>query len=339
MTIPLNSREHIDHDEFMKTRSAVIKEQSDADVKAHIESVNYLIDAIENAHVESVIDFSRNEEARHHIDNIHNKSPRVFGHGGKKTVFSKEDGVEFVDALKKEFGLTDSSEEDAKPSPLETFVSNYVVPEKGGDTRLDEEYAAYLNAEEIAVADAGIHKEVLYKEQQIPPETVTPAEPVDETKSAYRDQNLGLAFIAMQTKAFDLTEARINKLVDQLAELNAVNKDLSDLLNGLTMCKESGKADFSKDDEMQAIIDRLFGVNPKIFGNQKSYVFNDGKQIDMVLASIDGEIKGKVAEVNQVTMFINVRFDERVQYSENARKVLEMLIRHCESIISKYHKT
>jgi len=90
---------------------------------------------------------------------------------------------------------------------------------------------------------------------------------------------------------------------------------------------------------MQILIDRIFTVNPKIFGNQKNYAWDSEKQIDVLLSGLDAEIKTKIAEINQVTMFINVRFDERVQYSENSRKILDMLIRHCESIISKYHKT
>src|ERR1700738_3321211 len=141
MTVPLNSRHDIDHDEFMKTRDAVIKEHSEVDVKDHIASVNFLIDELERARKEDIIDFSRNEAARQHIDIVYNKSPRVFGHGVKQTVFSKETSVEFIAALKKEFGLTDPSEHtDAKPSPLETFVSNFTVPEKD-DTRFDEQLA------------------------------------------------------------------------------------------------------------------------------------------------------------------------------------------------------
>jgi hypothetical protein len=160
-----------------------------------------------------------------------------------------------------------------------------------------------------------------------------------KTSASYRDANLGLAFIAMQTKAYETNESRINVLIAKLAQLNDVNKDLSDLISVLTGCKESGKADFSNDPEMRSVIDRLYEVNPKIFGNQKTYTWNSSNQIDIVLQGLDAEVKTKITEVNQTTMFINVRFDERIQYTENARKVLEMLIRHCESIISKYHKT
>ncbi|HEY2811305.1 MAG TPA: hypothetical protein VGJ00_07965 [Rhabdochlamydiaceae bacterium] len=157
-------------------------------------------------------------------------------------------------------------------------------------------------------------------------------------KPAPKDHNLALAFLHMQKHTHDVKEERINELISQLAEVNEENKDLHDLMSVLTACKEGGKADFSDNPEMKGIIDRLHKLNPKIFANQKTYVWNSSTQIDVTLSALDSEVKMKVSKTNQLLMKIHLGYDERIQFTENARKVLEMLIRHVESIISKFNK-
>lgn len=329
MTVTIDSNHMLEHDRFMKKVDETIKQQSDADIDEVIEIVNELIDALSRVREEEKADFSRNEAMRHKIDRLFEKNPRAFGYEKTYSWNTPEEREEILSALKEQFKIGSKKSTEKEPIPLDQLLmSNPSAPEKQNDTRLDPQLAETLNAQEIAMADPD--QELVNAVADLPPE---------ETKKwIFKDVNLGMAFINMQVKAFDITEGRIHKLVKQLSHLNEINKDLSDLINAVTGCKETGKADFSKDPEMSAIIDRVFEINPKIFGHQKAYSWNTEKQIDVLLSSLDAEVKTKVAEVNQVTMFINVRFDERVQYSENSRKVLDMLIRHCESIISKYHK-
>jgi hypothetical protein len=326
MTVTIDSNHLLEHDKFMKEVDATIKQQSDADVDEVIEIVNELIDALSRVREEEKADFSRNEAMRHKIDLLFEKNPRLFGYEKTHSWNTPEERAEFLLALKEQFKIGTKKSTGKEPIPLDQLLmSNASASEKVTDTPPEEELAE-------APSDP----------DHIPEELVNAVAdllPEETKKWVFKDVNLGMAFINMQVKAFDITEGRIHKLVKQLSHLNEINKDLSDLINAVTGCKEGGKADFSKDPEMSAIIDRVFEVNPKIFGHQKTYAWSTEKQIDVLLSSLDAEVKTKVAEVNQVTMFINVRFDERVQYSENSRKVLDMLIRHCESIISKYHKT
>ena len=318
MTVTIDSNHMPDHDRFMKEIDATIKQQSDADIDEVIEIVNELIDALSRIREEEKADFSRNEAMRHKIDRLFEKNPRIFGYEKTYSWNTSEEREEFLSALKEQFKIGSNKPTGKEPIPLDQLLMS------------SEKQPAVDLSPELTEAPSDPDQDLLNAVADLLPE---------ETKKwVFKDVNLGMAFINMQVKAFDITEGRIHKLVKQLSHLNEINKDLSDLINAVTGCKEGGKADFSKDPEMSAIIDRVFEVNPKIFAHQKTYSWNNEKQIDVLLSSLDAEVKTKVAEVNQVTMFINVRFDERVQYSENSRKVLDMLIRHCESIISKYHK-
>jgi hypothetical protein len=257
-------------------------------------------DLIKRLSTEQEVDFTHDEEMRQITDELFEKNPRAFGYV-KAYSWKKEERDQLIADLKEHFEMVDSPAPSLKsPMPLEQLF----VP---------------------AVQEP--------KPEAPPPPAKKPE------KREFKDVNLGLAFIHMQAKAFDITEERIHKLIKQLSHLNAINKDLSSFINAVTRNKESGKADFSADPDMRAVIDRIYEVNPKIFGNEKVYAWSGEKQLDVLLSSLDAEVKTRIAEINQVTMFINVRFDERVQFAENSRKVMDMLIRHCESIISKYHKT
>lgn len=156
-----------------------------------------------------------------------------------------------------------------------------------------------------------------------------------------RDYNLGFEFVKLLDHSFDITENRIKELLDQFSTLNKELKDLSDLINTLTACKEEGVADFSGDEEMRAIIDRIYAINPRIFSGdtEPRYVWNTEKQIDITLQSLDAEVKAKTAEVNQVTMLINVRYDERTQGTEVAKKGVDMWSNFEKAIIANTRKT
>lgn len=244
-------------------------------------------------------DFTRDEAMRQKIDELFEKNPRAFGYV-KSYSWKKEERDQLIAALEEHFEMPAPPAPTLKSSmPLEQLFTPSVQESK-------------------------------------PQAPSAPAK--KPAKVEFSNANLGLAFVQMQAKAFDLTEERIHKLVKQLSHLNAINKDLSNFINAITRNKESGKADFSNDADMKATIDRLYEVNPKIFGNEKIYAWSGEKQLDVLLSSLDAEVKTKIAEINQVTMFINVRFDERVQTSENARKGVDMDSKSKESIISKYNK-
>jgi hypothetical protein len=306
MTVTVDSTHAPEHEKFMKKIDATLKKHNEENIVEIIENVNELIDALSTLREDEKADFSHHDDLRQTIDRVFEANPRAFAYEKTYNWDTQKERDELISALKEQFQGARKTSLKKEPIPLEQLLMAAPEPE----------------------------------EVEPPPPETEPENPQEETKKwVFKDVNLGYAFIKMNVQAFDITEARIHKLVRQLSHLNEVNKDLSDFINALTRCKESGKADFSKDDEMQVVIDRIFEVNPKIFGGQKMYAWQSEKQIDVLLSAVDGEIKTKIAEINQVTMFINVRFDERVQYSENSRKVLDMLIRHCESIISKYHKT
>ena len=245
------------------------------------------------------VDFTRDEEMRQKIDELFEKNPRAFGYV-KNYSWKKEERDQLITALEEHFEMPAPPAPTLKsPMPLEQLFTPSV--------------------------------------QESKPEA-PPAPAKKAVKEGYKDPNLGLAFILMQAKAFDITEERIHKLVKQLSHLNAINKDLSNFINGVTRNKESGKADFTNDADMRATIDRLYEVNPKIFGNEKVYVWNGEKQLDVLLSSLDAEVKTKIAEINQVTMFISVRFDERGQFSQIALKSVDMESKGKESMVAKQSK-
>jgi hypothetical protein len=332
MTVTIDSDHILEHNKFMKKIDTTIQQQKEADVDESVEHVNELIDALQKTSEEQKADFSRDASMRRKIDHLFEKNPRAFGYEKNYCWGTAEERSEMIVALQEEFNVASKNQSKKEPMPLEElFMSPAAsVKEEQEDVHLDPEVMEALDK---------LDPELIEELSQNGPAILEKGSPEEKKKWVFKDVNLGYAFINMQMKAFDITEGRIHKLVRQLSHLNEQNKDLSALINGLTRFKESGKADFSNDPEMRAFIDRIYEMNPKIFGNQKAYAWNTEKQIDVLLSSLDSEVKAKVAEINQVTMFVNVRFDERIQYSENPRKVLDMLIRHCESIISKYHKT
>lgn len=159
--------------------------------------------------------------------------------------------------------------------------------------------------------------------------------------------NLALEFLQAQQKAFDHTEGNINTLISTLSLLNDQNRDLQKLIAALTHSKKDKKdADFSEDEEMQETIRRIHDFSPQIFG---SFVNHDGIEqeydpkiyvfklddIETSLTLLDSSVKDQVSKVNETTMYINQGYEDRIQYTENAQKTLEMLTRHIDSILGK----
>lgn len=147
--------------------------------------------------------------------------------------------------------------------------------------------------------------------------------------------NLGLECIKMQARAFDLCESRIHDLLSKLEQQNEVNKHLTHLVTKLTHAKESKKADFTQDPETMQAIDAIHAHNPAIFNDNKTYQWQNEAEIDAALSALDAQIKLHVDEINQTTLLLNMRYEERVQYTESALKTIEICIRHNELILQK----
>jgi hypothetical protein len=148
--------------------------------------------------------------------------------------------------------------------------------------------------------------------------------------------NLGIEFLRAQDLAFRATEDKILARIDELSLLNEQNRDLQKLVTALTRAKQDKSkktVDFSDDIEMQHAIDRIHQLNPEIFGTPV-YIFR-AEEIETTLTLLDNQVKDQVTRINTVTMYINQDYQERVQYTENAQKTLDMLNRHTESIIRK----
>jgi hypothetical protein len=287
-------------------------------------------------------DLSRIEKTRKNIETLYKARERTFGYKLQELEDYNQDEIDaIIEDLKSHYDIQTEKQDISSKAEFNPYIPQAPQPASN-----PAETAAPKPQEPQANSPTG----------KTNPDTA----PKPSEKKQYTDVHLGRAFIDMQNRAYEINEVRIKKMIDDLTHLNATNKDLSDLITIFTRHKEKGKADFTGDPETRSLIDRIHKVNPKIFGggnasDKKSdsalpglapevkdpqiYVFDNEKQIDIVLAGLDAEVKAKIAEVNQATMMINLRFDERIQYTENARKVLEMLIRHVESIISKYHKT
>lgn len=170
---------------------------------------------------------------------------------------------------------------------------------------------------------------------------------IGESMTAVHGYNLALEFLQAQQKAFDFTETNINSLISNLSLLNDQNRELQKLIAALTHAKKDKKdADFSEDQDMQETIRRIHDLNPQIFGSfvnydelqdvydPKIYVFKLD-DIETSLSLLDSAVKDQVSKVNETTMYINQGYEDRIQYTENAQKTLEMLMRHIDSILGK----
>jgi len=146
--------------------------------------------------------------------------------------------------------------------------------------------------------------------------------------------NLALESLQAQEKAFDFTEHKIGQLIKDLESCNERNRDLQDLIASLTRArKEKKKADFSEDIAMQNAIDRIHEFAPRVFGTPV-YIF-EFEELETTLTLLDTSVKDQVSKINEITMYINQAYVDRLQYTENAQKMLDTLMRHNDSIISK----
>ena len=113
---------------------------------------------------------------------------------------------------------------------------------------------------------------------------------------------------------------------------------VSQLSNRLSYCKESGKAVFSNDPEMCAIIDHVRSLDSSIFGISLSYDWDSSTDIDVTLQALDGLTKAKFSDINEKMMYVNKGYDDRLLITEGMQKLVEMSIRHLESLVSKQRK-
>ncbi len=148
--------------------------------------------------------------------------------------------------------------------------------------------------------------------------------------------NLGLEMTQCYMKYFDAREVELNGLIDKLSASNNDIRMINDLVNKLTHGKKKDKkADFSSDEEMRNIIDRVYERNPSIFDDNKTYNFKSEDEIDTVLQGLDAELKMLAADLNENLMKINNKYEDRSQMTENARQVLKEAEDHIASIIRK----
>ena len=90
-----------------------------------------------------------------------------------------------------------------------------------------------------------------------------------------------------------------------------------------------------KTQEMREAIVRIHEADPHILGDSANVLLYKLDDIDDVLSVIDGKVKDQASKINETTMYIQQNYQDRVQFTENAQKTLEMLIRHVDSIFPK----
>lgn len=150
--------------------------------------------------------------------------------------------------------------------------------------------------------------------------------------------NMGLEMTQCYTKYFDAREVELGGLIDKLSASNNDIKMINDLVNKLTHAKkkkDEKNADFSNDEEMRNIIDRVFERNPTIFDGTRTYTFKSEDEIDTVLQGLDSELKMLAADLNEALMKINNKYEDRAQMTENSRQVVKEAGDHIASIIRK----
>jgi hypothetical protein len=166
------------------------------------------------------------------------------------------------------------------------------------------------------------------------------------------DYNVTQIYLDLHEKIHEAQEATISKRIETLDQLNAQNGLLHELLCALTLASKNkdpndksktNEADFTNDHKMREIIEEILTFAPEIFGNcdmQKGehLVWKTEDEVQSALKRIDERVRLQVSEVSRVTMFISKDYEDRIQYTESALKTLEMMIRHIDSIISKYRK-
>lgn len=151
---------------------------------------------------------------------------------------------------------------------------------------------------------------------------------------------LGNIFLReLQQPVFQTQEATIRNWIDKLVEFKEINQSLANLVSKLTHAKslkDKKPAADLRDQESMQIIDSVFNINPAIFNNQKTYVWNSVDEIEATLKGLDLQLKTQMELANEATLHLNEAYSKRGKCDEAAMKILEMYIRHIESIIAKY---
>ncbi len=151
--------------------------------------------------------------------------------------------------------------------------------------------------------------------------------------------NLPPAFLSLHDQAYDHAETTIHKLIDEMQVIKSDCDYVAKLSNRLSHCKAAGTVDFSDDPEMRQNIDHVHSLDPSIFGGQLRYDWQSSTDMDITLQALDGLTKAKFSEVNEKMMFVGKGYDDRLLITEGMQKILDMAIRHLESLVSKQRKT
>lgn len=179
-----------------------------------------------------------------------------------------------------------------------------------------------------------------------------PVESLSPKSKRGSDYNVTQIYLDLHEGIHEAQEAKIAQRLETLDQLNRQNSLLHELLCALTLASKNkdtsdkskiNEADFRNDPKIKAIIEEILTFAPEIFGNcdmekGEHLVWKTEEDVQSALKRIDECVRLKVSEVSRVTMFISKDYEDRIQYTESALKTLEMMIRHIDSIISKYRK-
>ncbi len=144
-----------------------------------------------------------------------------------------------------------------------------------------------------------------------------------------------VACLQMHSTAFDHCETNIHHLLAKLELQNKTNKDLTHLITKLTHARAAGKADFTQDPETFQAIEAIYKEFPEAFNNHLTFQWKNSNEIDAVLQALDAQVKIHADGINQTTLLLNMRYEERVKYTDCALKTLEICNRFIESILNR----
>jgi hypothetical protein len=185
--------------------------------------------------------------------------------------------------------------------------------------------------------------------------------------------NMGLEMTNCYMKYFDHREKELNSLINKMSATNIDLKIIADTTNKLSHAKSKGKdLDPNQDEQLKKFIVCVHKRNPAIFDDkikglpegwdsideidaEQSLTLDQRmeqmlgnidlsrvtidtlteKDIDVILQGLDAETKMSAADLNELMMKINNKYEDRSQMTENARQVVKEAGELNQSILRK----